>query len=641
MNNYKNKLANLTELIRKDSAINNAIDAVEQLSLILLIKYFYDIILVDTPRTRHVSSFRNLFNVDDVYGSRDTAIDFYTLRRTLEDIVNDIDSNEIELIEDSLAFNTWKIVDKLLNEIPFRIRSSKILNEVLFRLENIDILECLTNEFDELISSMVKSSKASGAFYTPKSLIDALVKVTKPKVNDSVYDPAMGTARTFVATKEFLSSNNDSSRLKVKGNDINPFAYLIGVLNLLVNNIDISDISLSDSLLTQGHSKYDVIISGIPFGIVSEFSRYEYAYHGYQGNLEAMFLKHTMDKLNINGRAALIVPEGVLFNGTNHLDSLRYQLLTQFNLHSILSLPNGTLAPYTGVKVSVLFFDKTPPGKDIWFYDLATNKNINKRTPIKEDDFSEFISLFESREICDRACLIDKELLLNNKSYNLSISLPNKEEAIKFDKSETIEELKTENSKLTRSIANYFDITSRNISVGYSEPRIIKSIGKLRTGDNLTKSELLENGRFPVYGGNGIIGYFEEANRHENTIIIGKVGLYCGNIHFSEEPFWLTNNAISLEVIDTSNVFIPYLAHLLRGLDLNKLSTGAVQKFLSIKQLNDIEVSLPSYKKQVELSNWFSELEDSKTSIQELLSAFNDELGLITKNIIVEKAIKH
>ena len=117
--------------------------------------------------------------------------------------------------------------------------------------------------------------------------------------------------------------------------------------------------------------------------------------------------------------------------------------------------------------------------------------------------------------------------------------------------------------------------------------------------------------------------------------------MYCGNIHYSSRPYFLTTNAISLELTDTKNVYAPYLAHVLKSLDLNKLSTGTVQKFVSIKQLYSIEISLPSYDKQIELSNWFTSLEENKVKIQEQISNFNDEIQMVTSGSISEKALKN
>jgi type I restriction enzyme M protein len=625
------------ELLRKDTGINNAIDAMEQLSLLLIMKYFYEVVLIETPRKRHIGSFHGLFPNSNHFSKDSFATDFYELRQRLNDIVVDLDSNEEELANDFLVFDLWEKIKNILNIIPFKIRSNKILESALYKLGELNFFEGVEVDFDDLLLNMVEDSSSSGAFHSPKSLIKAIIKVTKPQPQENIYDPAMGTGRTFVEAKKYLDSSNHNDGFRSIGNDLSPFAYLIGTLNLLLNGVDIKDISISDSLLCDDNSKYDFILSGIPFGKAAEISKYEYNYHGYSGSLEAMFLKHIMNKLAKGGRAALVVPDGVLFKAANQLDKLRQQLLTEFDLHSILSLPKGTLTPYTEVKISVLFFDNSAPQKDIWFYELSTSKPLSKLNQISDSDLEDFISSFESRESGKYSSLIDKSSLLSNKLFKLLLSLPKKEEQIKFHKMEMIESLKKDQSTLIESITNHLESASRSIDVEYSEQVTIKSICKLRTGDNLNKSEFSDKGECPVFGGNGIIGYYREANRDGDSIIIGKVGLYCGNIHFSPQPYWLTSNAISLELTDNKSVFAPYLAHILKSLDLNKMSTGAVQKFISINQLYSLEISLPSYEKQVELGNWFSTLEEKKNLAQKLISNFSKELGLLNENSIREK----
>ncbi|WP_331253249.1 restriction endonuclease subunit S [Vibrio anguillarum] len=168
----------------------------------------------------------------------------------------------------------------------------------------------------------------------------------------------------------------------------------------------------------------------------------------------------------------------------------------------------------------------------------------------------------------------------------------------------------------------------------------LKDICKLRSGKNLNKDDVENKGSFPVYGGNGIIGYYLDPNRPGNSIVIGKVGAYCGNIHFSSKPYWLTSNAISLELLDTTRVYLPYLAHVLKSLDLNNLATGTAQKFISINKLYEVEVFLPSLEKQRELSDWFTSIEESKSKIQSLLADFSQNIGTISTESINEKALK-
>ena len=637
MNNTNNKLVRIVELLRKDTGINNSIDAIEQLSLLLLIKYFYDVASNNQSDIKR-SSFSGLFSEINGLEQGRISNDFSIIRNIFHEVIR---GNESFFHNHLLDGNSWSNIEVIFNNIPLRIRSLKVLEAALYELENLDFYEFLKIDFDELLLIMVKDSSSSGAFHSPKSLVEAIVKVSDPRPQTSIYDPAMGTGRTFVEVEKYLSKTYENRNFKAIGNDINPFAYLIGILNLLLNGIDIKQITLFDSLLIEDDLKYDLILSGVPFGKASDMSKHEYCYNGYTGNLEAMFLQHAMNKLAKNGKAALIVPNGLLFNSTNQLDMLRGQLLTQFNLHSILSLPEGVLAPYTGIKVSVLFFENTTPGEDIWFYELNTKKPLNRLNSISDSDFEEFISQFESRRVGENSCLINKQSLIADETFNLSFSLPKNEKKFSFDKIEKINSLKKEQLDLIASIENYFENASKNIDVEQFKEVTVQSICELRSGSNLNKSEVSSNGAYPVFGGNGVIGYYKEANRCSSSIVIGKVGMYCGNIHLSSEPYWLTSNGISLEVKNETEVFTPYLAHVLQSMDLNKMATGVAQKFISIKQLNNIVVSLPNYEKQVELSNWFTLLKENKESIQNLLLNFNKNLELLTDNSILEKILKY
>ena len=132
MNRYNNKLVKIMEFLRKDTGINNAIDAMEQLSLLLIIKYFYEVVLIDTPRKGHVGSFKDLFYNSNHFSSGDFSTDFYALRQKLNDIVSDIDSNAHEFEHDFLVFDIWKKVENILDIIPFKVRSTKILESVLY-----------------------------------------------------------------------------------------------------------------------------------------------------------------------------------------------------------------------------------------------------------------------------------------------------------------------------------------------------------------------------------------------------------------------------------------------------------------------------------------------------------------------------
>ena len=225
-----------------------------------------------------------------------------------------------------------------------------------------------------------------------------------------------------------------------------------------------------------------------------------------------------------------IVPDGLLFNRSDNLLNLRNNLLTKFNLHSILSLPSGTLAPYAGVKVSVLFFDNTVPENDIWFYELKTNKPLNKTNQISDHDLVEFIELFSKRTETTNSCLVSKRDILNREDLNLSIELQKKvNEVSDLQICDEITFLKEKKEEFDLLLSKFIDLLNESKQEKFVKKLTIGELLKTKAGRPLKKIEINEEGRFPVYGGNGLLGYFNKYNREGENIIIGRVGAQCGN----------------------------------------------------------------------------------------------------------------
>lgn len=593
------KLIKLIDLIRKDSGVNNAIDAMEQLSLILLLKHFYEVTLIDVPRTYNHTTFRELFYNSKYFSEGKTDITFSKASDILEWIFSDLKYDEN-------VKKTSSRIEIILNNIPLKLRSEKILDSLLCQLDNIDFDGKLSEEYDELVTKMIKDSSSAGAFHTPKALVSAIVKVMSPATNQSIYDPAMGTGRFFVEMQKIMLNNpeNNDRQIKAVGQDISPFAYLVCSLSLLFNGVNIGDISLEDSLLSNDDFLYDVILSAVPFGKVSAYERYEYKYDGYSANLEAMFLKHSMKKLALTGEAAIIVPDSLLYNNTREVEELRKELLTEYNLHTILSLPSGALNPFSAVKISVLFFcRRKPTTENIWFYELKTDHALTKNSQLEEGDFNNFIKNFRSRPNSDGSWNVPIEEI--NEHYHLQPINPFKpEELAKRDPLGIIDELalrfseisqQNQELRLLASKESNDDTDKTNYTVG--------EIFKVVTGKRLIKSEIRESKceeyRYPVYGGNGQIGYHNKFNIADDTIIIGRVGNLAGNIHFAEGPLWVTDNAFSIELTNDQIAYLPYLAKVLKGLNLNKVASGTAQSFISFPKIRYIQLKLPNYEEQI------------------------------------------
>ncbi|EAQ6496715.1 restriction endonuclease subunit M, partial [Salmonella enterica] len=147
----------------------------------------------------------------------------------------------------------------------------------------------------------------------------------------------------------------------------------------------------------------------------------------------------------------------------------------------------------------------------------------------------------------------------------------------------------------------------------------IGNIAKINSGKLLQKNKLLSKGPIPVYGGNGIIGYNDEAMEYGENIVIGKVGALCGNVRYVQGDIWVTNNSLILKNKSPNKILTPYLAKLLSTLNLRKLAVGTAQQYLTTTQIKDVEVSLPSLTTQHTLNIWLDELDDTLEKYNKLI----------------------
>jgi len=273
--------------------------------------------------------------------------------------------------------------------------------------------------YEGLLQKNATETKAgAGQYFTPRPLIKAIVEVMEPTPKTKVIDPACGTGGFLLCAYDYMKGQtNDKKELqalrkdKLHGTDITPIVVNMCAMNLYLHGIGNgeSPVEEKDALSSAGNKRYDMCLTNPPFGkksaikvigddgkITSEKEIYERDdFIVTTSNKQLNFLQHIMTILDTNGKAAVVLPDNVLFEGGAG-EKIRRRLLNEFNLHTILRLPTGIFYAQ-GVKANVLFFDKQPPKEkghnttDIWIYDLRTNTNItlveNTLTDKHLDDF--------------------------------------------------------------------------------------------------------------------------------------------------------------------------------------------------------------------------------------------------------------
>ncbi|MBI5227670.1 SAM-dependent DNA methyltransferase [Candidatus Micrarchaeota archaeon] len=348
------------------------------------------------------------------------------------------------------------IFRKAQNKIQDPAKLRKLIVELINK-ENWLSLEADVkgDAYEGLLEKNAEDVKGgAGQYFTPRSLINAIVEVMKPEPGMKIHDPACGTGGFLLSAYNHIVKNHKLDRdqkevLKHKsfsGNEIVAMAARLCVMNLYLHGINGEEnpISPDDSLKKNPGAIYDMILTNPPFGkassetIVTEegdtakkdLTVLRDDFWAKTGNKQLNFLQHVRSILKINGKAAIVLPDNVLFEGGAG-ETIRQKLMETCDLHTILRLPTG-LFYAQGVKANVLFFDKKAASKDactskVWIYDLRTNTHFTlKENPLKLDHLQDFVSCYNPENRHQRKeteifkCFTYKEIMKRDKK-NLDI----------------------------------------------------------------------------------------------------------------------------------------------------------------------------------------------------------------------------
>ena len=318
------------------------------------------------------------------------------------------------------------VIATVFKGVQNRMVSGYLLRDVINKLNGIhfsasDELHTLGALYESMLREMRDAAGDSGEFYTPRAVVRLMVAVTDPRLGETVLDPASGTGGFLVEAFNHLSKQvktvADRRVLQEKslfGCEPKTLPYLLCQMNLLLHGLDAPQIDPGNSLrfkLTDigERDRVDVILTNPPFGGEEE--------KGIQGNFPEdkqtsetalLFLQLIMRKLRRQGgksRAAVVVPNGTLF-GDGVCARIKEELLKEFNLHTIVRLPNGVFAPYTGINTNILFFDRSGPTCEVWYYEQPLpegRKNYTKTAPIQFEEFAPLVTWWNKRGENDHA----------------------------------------------------------------------------------------------------------------------------------------------------------------------------------------------------------------------------------------------
>lgn len=456
------------DIMRKDKGLSGDVDRLPLLTWVLFLKFLDDLEAQrETEAELAGSRFRPA--IEAPYRWRDWAADPKGI--TGDDLISFINQDEYKRADGKRAPGLFAylrslssangddrrdVIATVFKGVQNRMVSGYLLRDVINKLATIHFtsseeLHTLGSLYESMLREMRDAAGDAGEFYTPRPVVRFMVAVTDPRLGERVLDPASGTGGFLVESYNHLFAQvrtTDGRKVlqekSLFGCEPKPLPYLLCQMNLLLHGLDAPQIDPGNALrfkLTEigERDRVDVILTNPPFGGEEE--------KGIQSNFPEdrqtaetalLFLQLIMRKLRKQprsgfpaARAAVVVPNGTLF-GDGVCARIKKELLEEFNLHTIVRLPNGVFAPYTSIPTNLLFFDRSAPTQEIWYYEHPLpegRKNYTKTQPLQYEEFAPCLEWWKHREENDRAWKVPAAELLAN-GCNLDRKNPRAKEDI-------------------------------------------------------------------------------------------------------------------------------------------------------------------------------------------------------------------
>jgi type I restriction enzyme M protein len=449
---FENAFKRIDDTLRKDAGCTSELDYTEQSSWLLFLKYLdaletqkadeaelhgrdYQYILEEPYRWESWAAPRSLGGLFDHNNamSGDDLLDF--VNGQLFPYLHGFRQR-------ATGPNTIEYkIGEIFGEIKNKIQSGYNLRDVI---EHIDELRFssqkekfeLSHLYEDKIKNMGNAGRNGGEYYTPRPLIRAIIEVLEPKLSQTIYDGAVGSAGFLCEAFEYLKRENpDRSTAQNKtlqestfyGREKKSLAYVIAIMNLILHGIEAPNI-VHTNTLTQNVSdledkdRYDIILANPPFG-GKERPEVQQNFPIRTSETAFLFLQHFIKILKAGGGAGIVIKNTFLSNTDNASVSLRKLLLESCDLHTILDCPGGTFIG-AGVKTVVLFFKKGAPTRKVWYYQLTPGRNMGKTNPLNDADLREFIALQKGFEDSPLSWSVDVAKI-DPKTFDLSVKNPN------------------------------------------------------------------------------------------------------------------------------------------------------------------------------------------------------------------------
>ena len=477
---FEQAFRNIDDVLWKEAGCTTELDYTEQTSWLLFLKYL-DGLEQDRADEAALEGRRYTYILDKPYRwdtwaapkGRDGKLD-HNAALTGDDLRDFVNQKLFPYLHgftqrasgpDTIEYKIGQIFEEIKNKIQSGYNLREIIDQIDgLRFRSQTEKHELSALYEEKIKRMGNAGRNGGEYYTPRPLIRAIVRVVQPRIGESIYDGACGSAGFLCEAFEYLTAKGklttrDLTTLQTAtfyGKEKKSLAYVIAIMNLILHGIEAPNIlhtnTLTENLAdVQEKDRFDVILANPPFG-GKERAEVQQNFPIRTGETAFLFLQHFVKMLKAGGRAGVVIKNTFLSNTDNASTSLRKLLLESCNLHTVLDCPGGTFQG-AGVKTVVLFFEKGAKTRKVWFYQLDPGRNMGKTNPLNDADLAEFIELQKTQADSPKSWSVDAAAI-DPKTFDLSVKNPNGGEVIAH---RTPQEIMTEIAALDKESAEVLE----------------------------------------------------------------------------------------------------------------------------------------------------------------------------------------
>lgn len=467
---FEQTFKNIDDIFHKDAGCSSELDYTEQSSWMLFLKYLDDLEFTKSQEAELMAE-EYQYIIDEkhrwsAWAAPKTADGQFDHDNALtgDDLMEYVDGELFPYLKGfkQRAESAGRVesieykIGEIFGEIKNKIQSGYSLRDAL---EKVDELRFRSQEekhelshlYETKIKNMGNAGRNGGEYYTPRPLIRAMIDVLQPKIGDTIYDGAAGSAGFLCEAYDYLRqggregiegkkalSTSDLATLQTStfyAKEKKSLAYVIAIMNMILHGIEAPNVIHTNTLAENlqditPSNQHDVVLANPPFG-GKERPEVQQNFPIKTGETAFLFLQHFIKMLKPGGRAAIVIKNTFLSNTDNAAVALRKELLENCNLHTVLDCPGGTFLG-AGVKTVVLFFTKGEPTQKIWFYQLDPGRSLGKTNPLNDNDLKEFVELQAGFKDSDKSWLLDvTDLDTDSKAestWDLSVKNPNMEE---------------------------------------------------------------------------------------------------------------------------------------------------------------------------------------------------------------------